>query len=80
MNKSLLIITILISISYNVYSQTFYTKVNPIREGNNIDDYIVLVYNKTNNTLRLYVDYHTYLISDYKTDVNIGCIEFIIKK
>lgn len=77
MNKSLLIITILLSISYNVYSQTFCSDLYPNRKDN--EEYVVSVYNKTDNTLRLYVDYHTYLISDYKTDINIGCIEFIIK-
>ena len=69
---------ILILISYNVYSQTFCEKINPYSDENyNI---AILVYNKTNNTLRIYaLDDYSFLISDFKTDVKIVCVEFIIK-
>lgn len=46
------IIIILILISYNIYSQTFYGK--SLLYLDKEDNLVVLVYNKTNNTLRMY--------------------------
>ena len=79
MNKSLLIITILISISYNVYSQTFYTKARSRGMDDDMNEHVVLVYNKTNNTLRYYTASYDTVISVFVTYAEIGCIEFLIK-
>lgn len=68
------IIIILILISYNIYSQTFCEKSWTGAD----DNLVVLVYNKTNNTLRVY-DSSGCLISDFKTDIYIIGVEFIIK-
>lgn len=72
------IIIILILISYNIYSQTFYGK--SLLYLDKEDNLVVLVYNKTNNTLRMYgLSSPDYLISNFKTFIDIVCAEFIIK-